>query len=505
MKLNLRCIVFALLLSTGLNSCKKENNPPVFPEETEIHEVTFNLNGFSSIINPLASDQQPRLSMSLPGQNSLLYGSNALQSNENLGERLLYFWSFNQSDLLPDLALAQGASLDFIARNTGSFPVGFPHELYPAGNSFSTAGTSQIDIALPLTDIFSIDSLSFDLCSSGTGPNAFRLSYSLDGTDFIAIAENNQFMNYGSFVLNAFVYDLTSVLNLAVHQNIVFRIEPFAGIRGSDPDYNVNSGTFRIDNIAVMGTRQSGAENRPTVSKLHYYVFNAENGDLITEGDEAFDLQRANSEVRISLPSGEYYATFITNTSMEELLVPTALQNTEEFVIGNPFSNAQAIIFGERTPRFPIDVNNFSVDVTLNRLFSNIKFEFTDDEDLAHVSKIVITRQHGNFFYMPFGWPTSIPSSDASMITFETPFLTEEKTISFNQFLGSPEAPEELEYMVTVYGEDDSIIRYFTVANNIRNNVQLVFTGKLLEGTDRNGGFAITLNETWNEQVELAF
>lgn len=61
-----------------------------------------------------------------------------------------------------------------------------------------------------------------------------------------------------------------------------------------------------------------------------------------------------------------------------------------------------------------------------------------------------------------------------------------------------------VKYSITVQGESE-VIRSFEINSAMKNNIQLVFRGELLEGATNNVAFQITKNETWDGENEVSF
>src|SRR3546814_9327983 len=96
----------------------------------------------------------------------------------------LYYWSFNNEDLEPDVAVDEvGAGITFEAvAEEPTYPNStFAVDPYVGGKAFSLRGGQTVELELPMQGIESIYEIAFDISSSGTGPKAFSLFYSVDG------------------------------------------------------------------------------------------------------------------------------------------------------------------------------------------------------------------------------------------------------------------------------------------------------------------------------------
>jgi len=97
------------------------------------------------------------------------------------------------------------------------------------------------------------------------------------------------------------------------------------------------------------------------------------------------------------------------------------------------------------------------------------------------------------------------PILDQSEISIVPSFTSSNKTIAFNEFLGNVLQPFGVDYRVQVYGEADTILRTFEVNSAIRNNVQLLFRGPLLENAGSTSSFSIVFREDWDGQNIIDF
>lgn len=491
-KSTLNLFYLLLFLCTG---CEKTAPIPDLEEPAdELKTVIFNLTGFSSEIRPLSS----KIATSKSGVNR----------NVALDQvQYLYFWSFNEHNLAPEVAIHPGdVSITLEPENTAvTYPAGYKHDTFPEGQCVSMRGVKSITFKMFMKNVSALSKIDFDVASSNTGPKNFSIYYAIDdGNDFNLISEDNQFTNMSPQSRNHFEFNLSTITDNE-HEYLWIKVEPSAGDRGTVGDYNEATGLLRIDNFGIAGIYNSDGSEETTLNKINYYVFRTEDNTLALEGDLAFQADQQAPQLSLKLPVGSYYASFVSNSSKRELLLAKQPSAANDFYVSNHFDNHQAVIFGSQITDITVSENTNPVEVALNRYFSNVKFEFTDQTDLSLVNKIVINRMHENFVYTPYGLPSSLPVSDASMITFVDPFKEETKSIAFNQFIGNVNHPVDLTYNVLVYGADNELLRDFTVNNAVKNNVQLLFTGELLKGTDRNGNFLIEWNEQWDDAVSGEF
>ncbi|SEN05728.1 hypothetical protein SAMN05216436_11125 [bacterium A37T11] len=506
MKTNKLLVCLAALLLM-LSNCKKEK-PQMKPDPGEAQTVSFHLSGFKTEINPLSSAKATLRPLKLKS------ATNGQHLNISPGSdpQFVYFWSFNQSNLLPDIAADDGAEITFVAKegSSASFPAGYKYEdddiLYEAGQSFSTIAPTSIKITIPAAKISNLSNLSFSTGGSGTGPKDFSISYSSDGGEsYAVISATNPFTNFSSSGWNHYSFDLSSFSNLLASNSLILKIEPIP----ANTDYNPNSGTFRIDNIRLTGiyTGTSGPdnpENPATVSNIHYYIFDSVADTLEASGTTAYDLDDTQPSLAVQLSPGTYSAVFLSNVSDQELRLPTSLHAITDFYAGNYFDNDQAVIFGTKVDDIVVSDGPIEKEAALSRFYSNIAFHFTDATGLTSVKKIEVSRVHANFWYNPFS-AGSLPDDGINKISFTDPFVSG-VTLSFNEFLGTLTTAQPISYTINAYDAGDQLLRTFTVSSAIKNNVQVSFTGQLLTvNNGPNGDFGISFNTDWDTPVDENF
>ncbi|MNT44675.1 hypothetical protein D3C72_1812120 [compost metagenome] len=169
--------------------------------------------------------------------------------------------------------------------------------------------------------------------------------------------------------------------------------------------------------------------------------------------------------------------------------------------MSNSFLEKEVEIYAVRDT---FEVNNAMERVlTLDRIFSEINVEFTDVEDLSKIDSIRIQQKHPSFYYYPFS-NSSNTQMDASVLLIEPNFTTNNKKFYFNQFMGFHDTNRSIKYELKVFAEGVPI-RTFELSTDVKNNMQVLFKGLLLEGFDPIQGFIIRKNETWNGQVDVDF
>ena len=467
-------------------SCKKEGS--VDEQSEVVYSVNFKFSGFNAVSNPLKI-----------GQASINKLANNGANTSNHYEGYLYFWSFNAQNLTPDIRY-QKSLAPSIGYADGSIPNSYVNSTYSfdgyAGGSalgFS-GGAHEVLIKLPIKDVIEVYSFGFDMGSPGTGPKDFEISYSFDeGTTYTMLSEVNQFSNPGtSNAKNSYIYSLEDITISSDH--LWFKILPKAGERGEAGTFNENSGSYRIDNVQLSGMAPI-EQSSLSIDKLHYFLFHQDKPDIIFSG-EADNPEN----LELDLPIGSYSVCFVSNASNEDLLFLTNPSITN-FYAGNLFSNSEASIFGYVGTIHVIREANISIE--MERLYSQIKIEFTDAIDLSMITKISISQEHDPFFWNPFDLTMSNPILDQSSIELEEDFQGN-KQLVFNQFMGKTVDFVPVNYVLHVYEEDD-LLRTFTLGSTLKNNMQLVFRGEILSGMSSLGTFHITKNENWEGDKSVDF
>lgn len=368
-------------------------------------------------------------------------------------------------------------------------------EGYAAGRATNFVGAKQILIKLPIKDVYALSRLGFDMTGSAAGTKDFELHYSFDeGDSYKEISLLNQFGNITANAKNSFTFNLDD-LELA-GEELWLKITPKAGDRGNGSAYNESTGTIRIDNLHLVGISPTSTATF-TVNKFHYFIFHKTNGKSyqgITEDISSLDVE-------LELPVGEYDIFFVLNSSDEELIFPTTISKAGDIYISNNFSNKDAEIYGY-SGSFEV-TGSMSINIVLQRLYSQVKIEFTDF-DLSTVKSISINQVHEPYFYSPFSSGIINPILDQTIINVEEDFQSN-KQIVFNQFMGLIIESKPVYYNVVVLGESSTVLRTFELTSTIKNNIQLVFRGELLPESTQNVLFQITKNEDWDGENEVSF
>ncbi len=464
-------------------SCKKS----IFLDDrNDKHTVIFNLSGFSA-----SQIELPKISSKL--------ASNQLSPLQSYHEGNLYYWSFNNEEIVPDIKY-QSLSLPGFTYNDNVVPDRFvnstyTYETYAAGKALTITGPRELIFKMPIKNIPQLKHFGFDIGSSNGGPKTFDFFYSLDnGVSFIDAVLNNQFSSFGANVKQSYNFDLEN-LEIETVDEIIFKLVFSAGDRGTSGDYNASSGTIRLDNVFLKGLIPF-VENIHAVNEAHYYFFNRLTNKL-TSGTIPFERQ---AMLALDLEFGQYDYFIVSNNSAEELIIPEEVTKNS-LSLSNYFRNSKAEIFGH-VGELLVDEPS-TTNLTLGRLYSQIKIEFTDPVSLSHIQRIVVKQKHQPFQYFPFLTSSNSSIVDASTIVFSEDFDAN-KQVVFNQFMGKLLTAKALSYTIEVYSADE-IIRSFDLGSTLMNNMQLVFRGNLLVNTTAYEDFDIIRNENWDGQESENF
>lgn len=488
--LNTVCRFSLLFILSLMVACKKDGAPDD-DSNGQLYTLTLDFKDFDASIRPLYTFPTGSYAK------GNMLKANGATSQTDIG--YLYFWSFNAENTTPDIAIQTGASIAYNAQGEPTFPNGWAFDDYPAGSALSIRGLSELLIRLPIRRATALQDFGFDISSSGTGPKDFTIEYSFDQTNWAMKSDRNQFANTNpnGYPKNSFLFDF-SELPVENRDFLYVRISMRAGERGSSGNFNPTQGVTKIDNIRLTGV--GAPPTASPVDDLHYHVFDALSHDLVTSDVRLFDPE--NARIDISLPRGRYEISFVRNLSAAPLIWPNEVKNSQQFYYSNAFSNHLANVFATE-----VEINldgDKQESIVLNRYYSQIKFEFTDDRSLSHVDRIIVTPLHEPFFYAPYNTDMVNPVLDQSELVL-SPNFAESNEIVFNQFLGKLAAPRPVGYRLDVYGQDGALLRSFDVSASIRNNVQVVFRGELLSGVNQQTGFDIRFNEVWDDEVVIGF
>lgn len=489
------CKLSILIIFLYSVSCSKD---AFEVDDKESYTVEFRFDPLSNSVKPLSKGLTV-----YDAQKTLNKTSSAVKQSTSarIQQGYLYYWSFNAESLKADQYNSPNYSITY---NGGMEPktyvAGWKHDSYAAGKALSLRGLEELIIKMPLINVIEVQRLGLDVGSSATGAKAFNIYYSQDGVKYITLKEDNQFANVKTASSkNTFEFYFDDI-ELNLEKDLYIKITPIAGERGDGGmGYNEKTGSFQVDNFRIIGV--GTIENNVTIQKFHYHVFDAVTRSLIIEGAEVYQENNLD-DFALQLPTGNYMASFIVNQSNEELL-SSERADADDFFVSNKFSNSEASIFGA-VYSFEV-LDNQQYTVSLNRYYSQVKFEFTNTEDLSDVKKIVITQEHEPNFFAAFSTTMKNPVLDQSEIVVYPDFTKMSKEIVFNQFMGDVLGAIPLSYNLVLYDGQDKLLNSFKVGATIPNNVQLVFRGNLPIEKQSNSKFAIVLNKTWGEDILIDF
>ncbi|MDR0262680.1 MAG: hypothetical protein LBJ04_05585 [Sphingobacterium sp.] len=465
--------VFILVLA-AMPSCKKHAKLPDENDETT-HAVKFKIKDFEAIVTPLKKQ-------SSAGKRAALNGATA-------EDQLLYQWTFDNSNAIPEVALDAAVVIDYDNGKTNyEFLGGWPS----SGKSISFKGVKEIMVKIPTTGIHSLGNWAFDGNSSSTGPRALLLSYSLDkGNSFSVLSDTIKYPSGLSLSAKVPVSASLGNISLGNSKELWLKISLFAGSRDGGIGYSPTTGTFKMDNLMIYGQVNPAA----LPSKFYYHVFDAKSKAMVKSGvlnsQETFDVE---------LPNGTYYLSLIAKNSTLPLIVAENV-DFEHFYATNAFSEQSAELFAGRDT-FEVKGSIERV-LNLNRIYSEVKLSFTDSEDLSMIDSIQVKQLHSAFLYYPF-MAHSNDQVDESVLTVVPHFTAAHQSFAFNQFMGYYLNNTAIKYQFRVFKEDQ-LLRTFELGSEIRNNVQIQFKGKLLETINGNLGFQVVKNEDWDDHILIEY
>src|SRR5690606_28736659 len=150
-------LCFTLWTSCLLSGCKRDIPP--LPTDELMRSVTFKLEGFEGETTPMDGSQgTARLAVS----GTAGKGMQALLNLEpGVEPQYLYYWSFNNEDLAPFIAVDEvGARITFDVE--AEFAAGFSFDTVGAGRALSLVGAQELEISVPLGAVESLTTFDFD-------------------------------------------------------------------------------------------------------------------------------------------------------------------------------------------------------------------------------------------------------------------------------------------------------------------------------------------------------
>lgn len=503
--------LFLLLLLLVISSCRRTFDFNVEDDDRAIYKLSFSFTSFQSAINPFPISLVSRSVTSTNLRASTLASTSANTSVNASGE-LLYFWSFNARNLQPDIALVptlvqcytnpvEGYSFS----STGA--MADADFLFPAGDALSVNGQTELYIEIPARSMLQLNYLSFNANTTTTGPQEVLLSYQFVdalSADFIALTSisaadtligvnTNQLMEYN---LQDISWGASAVL---------FKLSFAEGPRNGGNEYNATAGRIRIDNFRVLGVIDPAdiyPPNNLTMAVFSYFIFDAETGAIVRNVNLTLEEPLPRLDLDIELPRGRYHFHFLYNQSNASLLYGSPLTTFSEFVVGNSFDNSYAQIYGALLTDVAI-LSDALQTIPLHRYYSEVQILFTDNRDFSEVGEVQITKRHNYDFYAIGNAAITQPFHAVQQLSVAPYFEFTGNMLLFNQFLGLLDEPVLLSYDVAIFSRDGFLIRAFTLSEEITNNVQLLFSGRLYDTTDQE--FQLSIQEEWGWLKEGSF
>ncbi|WP_199117075.1 hypothetical protein [Pedobacter sp. ASV28] len=187
-----------------------------------------------------------------------------------LGSRtLVHYWNFNGSALLSPAVTTGGASLSYVG-GSALYDAVSPGSLLNARNGDMEGNglrlrnpAGEFILSLPTTNYKDVV-LSFDLQRSDNGPQINKISYSIDGVNFITEGLKPA-MNQVDVNWQTFAYDFSNINSVNNNPNFKVRIEFEVNNTGT-------SGNNRYDNITLDGNIIDPLFGAPEM--VHYWDFN---------------------------------------------------------------------------------------------------------------------------------------------------------------------------------------------------------------------------------------
>ncbi len=477
-------IPFILLLSSciGLISCRDKLSREL--EDEQLYEVAYDFSGFEKEYGNIGSN--------LTAGKSKNTNSKSIKADvKNLeGRRLLYFWNFDAKKLDPTYSNMTGALLYFDKPNVNYAP-GFNTINNPSDYAVYEIGVKTFYVDINVKNVKKLDVLEFDIGTGDQSPKLINLKVqNSQGQAIMNYSENYLLSDKKTpFKIHTARFDISK---LPIDQTEMrFLITFLPNPDDKETSVIVDRGTIMLDNIRIHGYLNNIV--LPKLSKFHYYIFQKDTKKIFSKG--VIDQKEDLSSFVIKLPYGEYENLFIYNQSEEDILVPNDLMYQSDFYMSNQFSNKHARIFANLDQ---IQVNqSFKKEVQMKRLYSLIKFSFTDLSDLSEVKKIVIHPLHDPLIWTPFSGNSQQQKLSFNVKPIEiVKNFAVDPTAVFNQFIGHSEEPKLIRYQIEVW-DDKQALRNFQVSASLKNNIQLTFKGLLNPKAEGFGHFIPLLNEEW--------
>lgn len=492
------CGMGACLLLLAI-SCKKDRIIQVGPtNEQALKTVRIQIDQFSRRINPMLATYDADLARIFSAQGNL-------QPHPDI--QALYYWSFNQENLVPDLGLDTMRTAFIVEKNNGdssyNFGVGTRYTPYNAGRALNVGGPKRVQVSIPIGLVDYLENLRFDMMRSGTGPGAYTISYFFDPADEPIILSQEEIIeqSWSSYEFDISEIDLSHSREW-IHVQWEFR----EGDRPDSTKYNASTGTMRMDNLSLSG-RYPGPRMDPILlgpGKVRYHIFSQTDSALVLQGKHSFDSGQDQEPVlEFKLAEGSYFLHAAAIFSPDEWVSPDSMEQARDLYLHQPFHGQNSATFAGEIPSLNVS-DDMSFTLNMERMYSQIRVELTDSTGLEDVHRITIMPLK-QLSYFPYLQPGIHENEGAETVEFKRDF-TQNSVIEFNYFMGITTLPLEVGYIVKAYDASDNLLTQIILHASILNNVQLVFRGKLLESSSTpHMTHRFHWNEVWQEQKIIDF
>jgi len=274
-------LIYVFLLSSITISFKKEN--PVEDQEEILHEVSFSIENFQSMVEPF---EMPVTKSSKSNLFPVLFPDQP---------QVLAYWSFDNGDNKPTFSATQDGDFNlFLEGGTPTYIEGFvidPSMENPKDKRVRIPSFRRILLELKMNNIDSFDRIEFDFASDVKSPIGGRLCYQLNSGPIIKTEEFFRMKSATSSLKSERISLKVPKLPERI-TNVLLEVdftEPQL-----NPNVNYREPTVNhIDNIRLYGHLKSSVKYQ--YEEKPYFIFNKENGELVEKGEyHAKDSDKTN-------------------------------------------------------------------------------------------------------------------------------------------------------------------------------------------------------------------
>lgn len=480
-------------------SCKKDRLIQVgTPSEQELKTVRVQIDQFSQQINPMLASYDTDLARMLTAQGNV-------EAHPDI--QVLYYWSFNQSTLVPDIGLDTLRAAIHAERNNGdshyNFGVGKAYTPYIAGRAWNITGPKKVLVSMPISHVDYVEQLRFDMIRSGTGPGAYTISYVLDDSEEPIILSEAQSIKQS---WSSYEFDLSQIDLSDNTEWIHLQWEFSEGERNDSTRYNPSSGTIRMDNLSLTGGYPV-ARMDPILlgaGNVHYHIFSRSDSSLVLQGHQSFDSNKGQEPLlEFKLEEGAYFLHAAAIFSPDEWVLPDSIQHAGDLYLHQPFHGKNAPTFAGNIPSLNVS-DDMSISLNMERMYSQIRMELTDSTGLEDVHRMTVTALK-EMTYFPYLQAGIHEKEGTETVEFIKDF-SQHPFIEFNYFMGITTLPLEVGYLLSAYDASNNLLKQINLQASILNNVELVFRGNLLESSSgSNLTHRFNWNQVWQEQKIIDF